>query len=468
MEVGNRLRSLIASYLEQTNCSLQEFSRRCGLNKGTLSAILRYQIPKPLSLKELDRITEAMGHPEGELYPMYLEECVVDNKWKLSRLKPYLLQCARMGRLDCIQSALPAVLDELGHIPVIFAVGEQLYQEGYHKESAPFFEAVAESEQYQHAERLARSHYRLFMLQLSDDYEMNLRAAIRFDPFRNRLPEEEQPDAMLQLINVYFTLNRLDRVHELANELSNYTYTMYTYECKNKPYNEEERTTKYPLVVYYGYAYLMKAAACDKQKKYHEAKQYTQYYTDLSWFKGLGEMGKAEVRKFSIWAKANGFAYELMTGNTSVLPAYIAYIEHNEDEVLPALEKIMEAANRYSLDVSSILDQFEDRISTYIDSQQASSSYYNMHFTLERFANFCYELSYYYYQQQNFDLAVKYVLQSLSSSIKMGDKAGFIKCVTLFEEFRRHTRVENQRSYENMIRGVRKNAENEMLFVTYA
>ncbi|MFM9278280.1 helix-turn-helix domain-containing protein [Paenibacillus jiagnxiensis] len=468
MEQMNMLRSEITSYLERSNCSLQDFSKLTGLNKGTLSAILRYRDPKPLSLKALDAITEAMGHPAGWLYPLYLDECLIDQKWKLSRVKAYLLSCARLGRTDCITAALPLILDDLSSIPVIFAAGEELYKEGEMEQAALFYEAVAESEQFQHSERLAVSHYRLFHIHTETDQEESLRAAIRFDPFRKRLPEDDQLDALLQLINVYYSLNQWERVLELTDELSSFTTSIYTYDYDRQAYDENERKTKYPLVVYYGYAYLMKAAVYDKLKKYAEAKRFTEKYADLSWFKGLGPAGWQEVDRFKTWAKANMLAYELMLGKADIMWEYIRHIEHDPDEILPALEKIMGAANEFNLDVDLILHYFKGQIESYTDSQNVTNSYYHKQFSMERFVNFCYETSLYYFQRSNFENGVKFILQSLSSAIRMNNKAGFIKCVTLFEEYRGCIRVENQREYENMIKGVRKNAENENLFVTYA
>ncbi|MDT2288008.1 hypothetical protein P7H17_20800 [Paenibacillus larvae] len=58
---------------------------------------------------------------------------------------------------------------------------------GLVEESLLFYEEVIEEEKFNHSERLAISHYRVFRASIGSDADENFKAVIRFEGFRKNL-----------------------------------------------------------------------------------------------------------------------------------------------------------------------------------------------------------------------------------------------------------------------------------------
>ncbi|MCY9526238.1 DNA-binding protein, partial [Paenibacillus larvae] len=82
-----------------------------------------------------------------------------------------------------------------------------------------FYEEVIEEEKYNHSDRLAISHYRIFRATIGANAEENYKAVIRFEDFRKKLPEAFQLDALLQLANVCLSLGKWNLTEQFADEL---------------------------------------------------------------------------------------------------------------------------------------------------------------------------------------------------------------------------------------------------------
>ena len=102
------------------------------------------------------------------------------------------------------------------------------------------YRSVAESERFQHSERLALCQYRLFTLGLTDDQDANLQAAVYFEPYVDRLDETYQLDALRQLININVSLNRWDKVEELANKMGSKAKIQYQNNMKMYDLGDKE------------------------------------------------------------------------------------------------------------------------------------------------------------------------------------------------------------------------------------
>ncbi|AJS60549.1 hypothetical protein [Paenibacillus sp. IHBB 10380] len=464
MKSNTTIRSEIEDYIRRNRVSLQGLSKATGMNKGILSAIINRNPPKPIAVSHLDLITAAMGLPEGALYELYMDECFIVNAPNWRRLRPFLQRCAELERYECIENVLQRLADDLSFIPGIFNTAELLYKQGWTQAAALLYKCVAEGEKYQHSERLAISQYRLFKEKIGTDNMINLKAVSQFDPFINRLPEDEQLDALRDLGNVYTSLHVWERLDEIAVQLERLVASLYKYECESNRYDESNRKTKYPLVVYYAYAYVMRAEVCDHRKDYEQAQEYNNRYADLSWFMGLGEEGKSCVTKFSEWSKANFYVFELKAGKLEVLPEYVSYIEDKESEILPGLEIVMKVANEYDINVDDILLKFEDNISSYSHLDFAMGDY-DHQLSMDRYTNFFYEVAYYHYKNSRHEIANRYVLISLEYSVIMNNKANIILCMKLFEELRHLASTEALHKYKTIIKGVHDDAENDIFFV---
>ncbi|MNO56696.1 hypothetical protein D3C76_472150 [compost metagenome] len=453
------IRSVIHYKIEARGYTLNSLSNMTGINRGTLSSILNANPPKPISIGQLDLITEALELPPGALYSLFVDECTEQDHLNRRRLKSFLLRCAELGEMECIHRVLEKMLEDLNYVPTIFSIAEQLYKEGYREASLYFYKAVIESEKYQHSERMATSQYRLFRLSLGDDAEKNLQAAIRFEPYRNRLPEGYHLDGLLNLANVYYTLEKWNVVEVFADELLSLSKMVYRSQRQVNNSDEDQKLSiERHLVVYYGQGYLLKGAALEFQGKYNEAKEYIKGYSDLSWFEGLDEIGLEEVRKFKIWAEANAYNIELLCGNKDVLPEYIKFLKNYPFEILPSMTTIVKAANIYSFSVDDYLQEFQ--INHRLFNQ--INNYYLSLVNKNHYLELCYHLGIYYVKKKDYRNGLSNILSSLRFAISLNNKDYFMKNVALFEHHRYLASNDQLHEYDFLMKEVLESEEMDL------
>lgn len=443
------IRSEIEKNLSRSGHNLASFAKICGLNRGSLSAILHGNPPKPMSLGQLDAITKGFILPEGWLYPLYVDECFNGEKVSRRRVEPFLIRCAELGKQQCIDETLSKLLEYPKSLDIIYSVADKLFNKAKIEESIFFYKIVTDNESDSFSERLAISHYRIFKYLQTMDMEERLRAVISFSPFRSRLPENIQLDGLLLLSQLCFKLRRWEDMGKFSDELRTLANAVYREELRN---NDNRRTEalrmERPLVVYYGHGYLLKATALTKQGKYEEAKKYTAGYADLSWFEMLDEEGQHAVEMFQLFAIGNSFTLEILVGNIDVLPAYISFLSEHPGEILPGLVIIMEAANRYKFSVDSILTRFSREMLRFEQFEERPN--------VDRLYRLYYQISLYLINQGRHVKGVDYIIQCLELSIKQNNGKDFINCVTLFETNREFATVNQQNEYSILIKGVRE------------
>lgn len=428
--------------------NLQGLSFAAGMNKGILSAIINRNPPKPIAVRQLDLITAGMGLPEGGLYELYVDECFVTNAPNWRRLRPFLQRCAELEKYDCMEIVLNRLSEDLSYLPGIFDTAELLYYEGLHKAAALLYQCVAETERLQHSERLALCQFRLFSLSIGEDQQENLRAVVRFEPFIDRLPEEIQLDALLELSNVYFSLDYMDKVIGISDKLL--FRADYQHAINKRKVEGTQRKTKYPVLAYAAYAHLMTAGAYCRFKNYEVANKYTLLYINMDWSEEREEDADKYRVKFQKWGEANKCIYRIRQGEWDALPQYVSYMSENEEEILPGLLMITEAANIYGMDVDEILIQFEEHISSYGKLNQLSSEY-SQPLSMDRCLKFLIELAVYHLRRQRYEIGLKWILQSLETSIRIHSDTCFTRCVKVFEQFRHLASGDTQIEYTNII-----------------
>lgn len=446
------IRLEIEKGIRQKGHSLSSFGKLAGINRGIISGILNGNPPKSISIRQLDLMAEALGHEEGWMYEYYVDECFINEKADWRRIKAFLMRCTEIGRYDCIQAVLDRLMEDLSNTVSVFGLAEELYEDGKVKESIPFYECVIENEKHQHSERLAIAHYKVFRASILGSAENSLRAVIRFEPYRNRLPENIMLDALLQLSNVYYTLQDWKMMEYCADELQSLSSAIY--ESNKNSYNLNiMQSTERHLVVYYGQSFLIKSVALEFQQKYEEAKNHVKNYEDLSWFEGLNEIGKAEVEKFKMYAVANRHTLDLLTGNFENLDNYISFVKDKPDEVLPCLITVTEAANKFNFNIDSILDYFSEYLNEHFFHSEINQTLVN-----SRYLVLYYQLSLYNFKNKNFSSGIDYILKSLNISVIMYNKNRIIDCISLFERYRNYALDIQVSNYSNIISEVNKDA----------
>ncbi|HEY2493193.1 MAG TPA: DNA-binding protein, partial [Paenibacillus sp.] len=456
MSPATTIRAEIINHITSFGHTFSSFGLASGINKGVISAILNNNPPKPISVRQIDLITKALGYAEGALYDLYVGECFVNEKPNGRRISSFLVRCAELGKEDTIAHVLSRLMENLTYLPLIFSIAERLYISGKTKESIIFYICVAEHEKYQHSERLAISQYRIFRASIGLDAEQNMEATLQFIAYRKRLPENYQLDALLQLMDIYYTMNKWEKAEYYADEsIALSTIVLQNEKRKklgNRPY--EQLVTDKPLVNYYAYGYLMKGVALQKQGRYEEALKYVAGYADLSWVEGLDQEGRLIVEKYHMWAIANKYTLEILMGNESILPQYTQLLQDNPQEILPGLLTIMESANQHGFSVDDILEQFNDAIQEY-EKEPFSylSNGYSDVSNKVKYANFCYQIAIYQFSNKRYREAIKNTLQSLTINDNINKKSEVIDSMSLFDIYRNFATEEELKEYDRFIKG---------------
>ncbi|MFW9331747.1 transcriptional regulator [Paenibacillus polymyxa] len=452
------IRAELDRYLQQEGLSLTQFGHIADMNRGAVSAIVTGN--KPLSVNQLDRITEAMGLPEGHFYDLFIENYIIDHPPNMRRIEPFLFRCAELDKLDAIRRVVGAIMDNLLYSPKLFEIAEELLSQGRNAAALLLYEGVAEAEKYQHSERLAVCQYRIFTIQIGDDQSRNLRAATVFEVFVERLDEIDQLDALKDLANVYRSLRKWDRLDETARKMKEKAEAQYSmkHQQMSRQYDESSEKLSRPMFVYITYADLLCAGACEAQGDYEQALQYTYAYANLDWVKETDENTQHWIGLFQHWAEVNTYVFKLLSGDTSVLTDYVEYIaastNKDDKEMVTKLLNIMFAANRYQLDVNDILKRFETLIDSFSQQGQPSPDMYTKQVIPEQYARFGYELAYYYLHHDMFSDGFKHLMYAMVKSHIINNETYFINCIGLLERFRAHLSPETKKEYSKFIEKV--------------
>lgn len=123
-------------------------------------------------------------------------------------------------------------------------------------------------------------------------------------------------------------------------------------------------------------------------------------------------------KKYEDWAVVNTYVNKLLSGDKSVLSDYVAYISSRKDEILPALDIMIEMTNRYHFDVDNILKQFEEEIISFLE-QKKVEGLYTQRFTTERYTHFARELAIYLCARGGFQKASHFCLAVWKSLLKL-------------------------------------------------
>ncbi|MBB6024810.1 transcriptional regulator with XRE-family HTH domain [Paenibacillus sp. JGP012] len=449
MEPATTIRSTIEDYIRKQGYTLQYFADISGVNAGTLSAIIKGT--RPIAMAQLDLITQGMNLEEGYFYETYGAECFVESAPHWRRLEPFLQRCAELDKLDCIQRVIQQVTDDRSYISELFEMAEGMLERGQQKAARMLYECVAECEKYQHSERLALCQYRIFTLSLGQNQHDNLRAAVHFEPYINRLDEERQLDAIRELANMYGSLCYWDKVLHLAGELLQRVKCLEQYKNKKKGmyYN---RLSKHPMFSYKYYAYLMMATVCGERKEYEKALEYTALYSDIVIEDPTPE-DQNFIKRFKDWAEVNTYLYKLMIGDKNALNSYLDFIEINENETLLGLVKVIEAANQNNFNIDQVLRRFDLFIYKVLNKLSYQNSYSIM-IKNDHYIKFLGELALYELSRERYQEGFRHLLNCLVVAKKVNDDSTLIYCVSLFEEYRNQASESTESQYKSIIKEV--------------
>lgn len=430
------IREILERYIQEQQLSISKFSQLSDINTGTLSRILKGT--KPISLKQLQQITYGMALPEDALFEEYIEECFASFV-NLRRIRPFIFRCAELERLDCIDEVLGRLLDDRQYNAALFDMAEQLFEEGKLEAATVIYKQVAESERFQHSERLAFCHYRLFMIDLGEDLERNLLAATKFEPYMNRLPEMKQLDALKQVMHIFGMVHKWSKVDVLAEQLQQLASSLYHFEKKSPDFGDSSTQPEQPIYYFILYSYLARATVSEHLGDYKRALYFVSLYGNgEEWVQEKDETAKQITRQFSEWANINSLLYRLMSGEIEVMDEYVSYIAQFEDEIFIALSYIIQAANKFKINIDDILERFWGHVP--IKVEDIITGVYKQEILKDAYARFFIDLAIYYFNvNKNVKKAIEFLLVSLDLSVKINSKKNIMDCFTWFEKYREYS-----------------------------
>jgi hypothetical protein len=289
----------------------------------------------------------------------------------------------------------------------------------------------------------------MFTIALGDDQDANLRAAIQFEYFVERLDEADQLDALQALADIYISLHRWNKVDLLAEELGHKASIQYHNQYRTHGRRQLHKEPSRPLFFYVLYAKWLQSAACHERGEYEQALLYTAQYSDTGWIREESEAAQRIKGQFQERAVANTYLHRLMAGQTEVLPEYVEYIAIRENEILPALPTILKAANRYDLNVDEIIARFQSHLD-WIEQLYHSGELFTQ-VNAGKYNPLLCELSSYYLNKGQPEPGIKYTLRALESSVKINNMSNILRCVKGFEEFRHLAGAGEQQIYKDLI-----------------
>lgn len=443
----------VNSFILQENLCLSKIAKKAEVNAGTLSSIFNRN--KIFTIDQLDRITDVMNLPEGHLYDQYIVDYLNESSPNWRRIRPFLYRCADLDKLDCIKKVVSLLMENLMYAPLLFDVAEDFFQTQKFAAARFLYESVAESEKQQHSERLAFCQYRLFLIKRGNDQIKNQHAAIQFEPYLERLDEADQLEALKDLANIYRSLRQFDKLEMLAKRLEEKAKVYYFSDRRTENKGNGKKTCQ-PAFAYYAFAFLLQGDVSIERREYDLAFQHLSVYDDLSWVKENDEDTLNMKSLFQEWALANTYVNKLFSGDISILPEYIAYLESREDEMLLGFMNIVEAANRNNLDVDYFLCRFKSKITFYIQNEEPNPLYPMANISLQA-TILTNELADYYLRNGNYLEGFSNLLLCLEKSSNCSDKSCIIKCVGLFERYKDKAPHEIKITYQNLINEVYEN-----------
>lgn len=453
--------AVVEAFMHNKGLTLAKLGKLSEINRGPLSKTMNiiHTTDTMFSMNQLDSLTEAMGMSVGSLYSEYARECIQKEKTDWRVIKSFLMSCAKIKRIDCIEYIIPLLAEKnktSKQLPLIFQVAEEMYEEGYYEAAIKMYEYNISVESMRLSLNVAISYYKL--LKMTDlESQKSFEIMMQFLPYRTHLPEEFLLDGLMLILNTYAVRNKWSEVEQYAEELRIVVDDLYS---KQKWESSTFHPIR-PLVYYYGQSRLYKSVSFEEREMLDQFKEWIVTYEDLSWFEGLNEEGKEEVEYFKTFANGNKLTYEIKTGNQLVIKTYIQYIQDHPDETVEALITLIESANKFSFFIDKEIEGF----SNYFDPEFDPISEVKANYDLVRFVKLYKAYAVYCFRKNSLDIAIKNTLRSLEISVNISHNGSMNSSIMSMFDIHRHAATKAQiDAYSMLCRKVWSNENKDFPF----
>ncbi|MDP1510482.1 DNA-binding protein [Paenibacillus sp. CMAA1739] len=258
------------------------------------------------------------------------------------------------------------------------------------------------------------------------------------------LSDNHELDKACELFRISYTHNDWDEANKVADYMHSLAESLYHTQLRNAADGKYETLdTKHPLVFYYAYSYLAKSIYYQNIGQYEKARDYIMKYSEMGWFMGLDQSGHEEVERFRFLAKANLYSIDLLLGKKELLSEYVQFLHDNDEELLPGMVGIAEAANLNNWDIDDLLNEFADDIKIFEGYEDRANRVYYLKLVSQ--------LAIYHLKKKQHIVALNYILASLKFSVGVETDADFRTLVALFETFRDVATPLQQEQYQAIL-----------------
>jgi hypothetical protein len=154
------------------------------------------------------------------------------------------------------------------------------------------------------------------------------------------------------------------------------------------------------------------------------------------------------IDKFNKWGDLNTYLFKLLMGQSEVLQDYIECAEDDDEELVVALFNMIQAANRFKVDVNFVLEKYKDKLE-HLDL--GSNREYSAQSWGTILVKFFYELAVYHLSRNNYDAGMIALIKSIEISNYINNDSVLIKCVNLFGEYRTFASEEIRKKYKHIL-----------------
>ncbi|MGM1023568.1 MAG: DNA-binding protein [Bacillota bacterium] len=253
-------------------------------------------------------------------------------------------------------------------------------------------------------------------------------------------------DSLADMLRAAYSIEEWQTMIYVADKLystirERYDRNQYE-QAQGKP--ESGTNLKRSIAFYFGFSMTAKGIALQKLGKQAEARDCVEKYAELGWIKGLDSEGDKDVIHFKNIAKANTYVLDLLDGNFDVLPEYVQFIHGcEEEELLPGIITILEAALAHNKNVDWALAEFESDLNA-LDGE------YETDVNIRYYIDHLYLLALYNCRNGNFFNALNIATRGLRISDRLRDDTGYKKLNALFVSFKGQATLEQAEDYDEL------------------
>jgi hypothetical protein len=265
-------------------------------------------------------------------------------------------------------------------------------------------------------------------------------------------------DKAFELFRICYKQNDWTEAKKISDHMRVVAENQYKSQQKWGDIAHLQSPLKRPLIFYIGYSYLAESIVYQKQSLYEEARSCISHYENLDQYNIQGPEDQEEIRRFKFFAKANSYAIDLLSGDFDILEEYHTFVQSDEEEILPGLITILEAANLNNWNVDHILnDHIPHELETFASYEDIGNRVY--------YIKLLHQLAIYTFNKKTYHETINYILEYLSIAVNMGVYKEFITNTAMYEKVRKLATTEQQLRYKNIIKGVLTNEKSIDVFV---